>query len=262
MINVKHGLIVILAGFLSVFFILILNNCGSDNIKPVEDARTQYEQAVKLYNKGKYYQAEIEFQRFIYNYPGNTAVDTAQYYLGMSYYKDKDYGMGAGEFKKLLTSFPASAFTDDAQYRLAMSHYYQSPGYALDQTDTFIAIEEFLNFLDNYPLSDYTDSVSLNLKAMRDKLARKAFSTARLYQKMHQSEPALIYYNKVLNDYTDSPFAAEALYRKGECYIKLGKYELARDALLEFTDNNKDHKYYEKATLILREMEDMPKAEK
>ena len=247
---------------LLVIPLLAFNGCGSDNVKPVEDARTQFEKATKLYNKGKYYQAEIEFQHFIYNYPGNTAVDTAQYYLGMCYYKDKDYALGAGEFKKLLTSFPASAFADDAQFRLAMCHYFQSPGFALDQTDTIIAIEEFLNFLDNYPLSDLADSVSANLIELRNKLAKKSFNTARLYQKMNRTEPAIVYYNKVIDNYTDSPYAAESLYRKGECFKKLGKFSQAADALLEFVDNNKDHKYYEKAVAMLREMEDMPKAEK
>ena len=250
------------AAFFSVLLIVALAGCGAPNVKPIEDPRTQFELARKLFDRGKYFQAESEFQRFIYNFPGNTAIDTAQYLLSMCYYKDKDYALGAGEFKKLLTSFPASDFADDAQYRLAMCHYFQSPGYALDQTDTFIAIEEFSNFLDNYPGSEFEDSVVIYLKDMRDKVAQKTFSTARLYQKLNYFDPAIMYYDRVLEDSPDSPFVPEALFRKGECYIKLEKYIQAREAFLEYIEKYKDQKYYEKATSALRRLEDMPQAEK
>ncbi|MBD3169203.1 MAG: outer membrane protein assembly factor BamD [candidate division Zixibacteria bacterium] len=239
----------------------ILAGCGGSNVKPVLDAEDQLKLATQLYEDGKYLKAESEFQRFIYNYPGNNAVDTAQFYLAMSYYMDKDYTLAAGEFNKVLTLFPSSEFADDSQYRLAMCHYHQSPHFALDQTDTEIAIENFMTFLDYYPFSEHADSANVYLTEMRDKLAKKAFRTARLYQKLKRFEPAVIYYDKVIDLYPESPYVPESVYRKAECYLELEQYEDARQALFEFIDTFKDHEFYKEATEKLRKLEDLPRAE-
>lgn len=239
-----------------------LIGCGSRYVKQHLGARDQYEYAMNLYKKEKYYQAAIEFQKFVYSFPGNNEVDTAQYYLGMCYYKDEDYALGAGEFKKILTSFPASEFADDAQYRLAMCHYYQSPKYSLDQTDTYIAIDEFLNFIDNFPASEYQDSAVIYLKELRNKLARKALANGRLYQGLNKYESAIVYYDMLLDRYPESPYAADALYRKGECLLVLEKYMEAREVFLEYLDRYQDHKFHDKTISILRDLENMPKAEK
>ena len=242
--------------------VLLLGGCGAGGVKPIEDSQSQFKRAMELFNKKKYYEAETEFQRFIYNFPGNTAVDTAQYYLAMCYFDDNDYALAGGEFKKLLTSFPASAFADDAQYRLAMSHYHQSPNYYLDQTDTYIAIEEFLNFLDKYAISEFSDSANFYLKEMRNKLARKTFKAGELYQKLNEYDPAVLYYDRVLDDYADSPFSEEALYHKGECLISLKKDIRARDAFLEYIDKYENGKFHKDATNKLRILEDKPQAKK
>ncbi|MBD3234654.1 MAG: outer membrane protein assembly factor BamD [candidate division Zixibacteria bacterium] len=239
----------------------IIAGCGSKNVKPVADPDDQLKIAMKLYEKEKYYEAETEFQKFIYNYPGNKAVDTAQYYLGMSYYKDGDYALAAGEFKKFLTSFPASDFADDAQYHLAMSHYHQSPGYELDQSETRLAIDEFLNFLDGYPLSEHADSASVKLTEMRNKLAKKTFKTGRLYQKLNQFDPAILYYNRLITEYPESPYVEESVFRKGECYLKLEKDIKAREAFLEYLNRFENGKYHGDVVDHLRDLEDKPKAE-
>ncbi|MCP4634055.1 MAG: outer membrane protein assembly factor BamD [candidate division Zixibacteria bacterium] len=245
-----------------LFSTIAIIGCGSDNIKQVADPETQFKRAMELYEKGKYYKAETEFQMFIYNYPGNTSVDSAQYLLAMCYYKDRDYAIGAGEFKKFLTSFPTSPFADDSQYRLALCHYHQSPHYALDQMDTYIAIDEFYTFLDDYPKSELEDSVSMYLNEMRNKLAKKSFRTAKMYQGFNLFDPAILYYNKILKEYSDSQFSSEALFRRSECHFKLDKPLEAREDLLEYIDRYKGEKYYNKATKRLREIEDNTRTEK
>jgi outer membrane assembly lipoprotein YfiO len=143
-----------------------------------------------------------------------------------------------------------------------MAHYHQSPDYALDQTDTHIAIDEFLTFLDNYPYSGFADSAVTHLSEMREKLALKNFKAARMYQKMNFYDPAILYYDHVLENYPQSSYSAEALYRKGECLIKLEKYLEARDSFLLYIEEYKDHKYYDDAVAKLREIEDLPKVER
>ncbi|MBD3403564.1 hypothetical protein GF420_11760, partial [candidate division GN15 bacterium] len=44
-----------------------------------------YEAGLKHYNEEKYLQSIDYFQAIVFNYPGESVVDTAQYYLALSY---------------------------------------------------------------------------------------------------------------------------------------------------------------------------------
>jgi len=112
-----------------------------------------------------------------------------------------------------------------------------------------------------YPSSGYADSASVHLQELRNKLSHKLFSTGRLYQKMGYYDPATMYYNKLLEDYPNSPFAEESVFRAGECYLKLEKYIPAREKLLSYVDSYKDGKFHKKAVSLLRKIEDIKKAE-
>ena len=52
----------------------------------------------------------------------------------------------------------------------------------------------------------------------RDKLAHKEFFNARLYHKMKEYPAARIYYDLVLSNYYDTPYAAKAQYYKALSY--------------------------------------------
>jgi len=65
------------------------------------------------------------------------------------------------------------------------------------------------------------------LSASRMKLAKKEYKSADLYRKMAEYQAAVVYFDGVLNNYYDTPFAEEALFRKGECLMKLKQWQEA-----------------------------------
>jgi outer membrane protein assembly factor BamD len=183
--------------------------------------------AKKLLEKGDYYDAKTQFTILALNYPGTPIADEAQYYLAESHFGLKEYILAAAEYEKLVRNYPQSEFVDDAEYKVALCYYKLSPHYALDQKYTRMAIEKFQQFLEDFPNSPLKSEAEKRLRELRNKLAKKEFKNAELYRKLQFYQSAIIYYDEVLNNYYDSPYAEEALFRKGESLLKLKKFSEA-----------------------------------
>jgi outer membrane protein assembly factor BamD len=220
--------------------------CGKKP-RTVLPAADQFVKAKDLYDRGKYYRAQLEFENLIYTYPGNTVIDTAQYYLGMSYYNQKDYGLSTGELKRLLTSYPTSAFADDAQYYIAMSHYRMSPKSSLDQSETYLAIDEFNQLISNYPTSSYMADARSKVGELEDKLAKKSFKIGELYLKLNDYKSALTYFAFVRDNYPSTDWAIKAFYYSGEAQLKLNRLSDAKDTFEKFLLGFSDHELALKA---------------
>jgi len=202
---------------------------------------------MKYYNEEKFLKSQAELQRLIYSFPGQPFIDTAQFYMSMSLYNMKRYPEAVGEFRRLLTAYPSSAFADNAQYQLGMCHYEQSPGYARDQEDTYTAIDEFSVFLSRYPQSDLADSARTKLNEMYDKLAKKTFKNGELYLKLHDYDPALLYFDQVRDNYPDTEWAHRALYYSGEAMLGLNRKSDALETFQNFVIAFPDHELSKKA---------------
>jgi len=200
-----------------------------------------------LYNRGKYIKSQIEFQRMVYSFPGQTFADTIQFYLAMSFLGMEHHPEAIGEFKKFLQAYPTSPLADDAQYYCGISHYEQSPKYSLEQTESYAAIDEFSMFLSKYPSSELADDAREKLNVLYDKMAKKLFKAGHLYLKMNDYEPALLYFLNVRDNYPSTEWAKYSLYYTGETQMKLGKYPEALEAFQNFVSAFPDDKLISKA---------------
>ena len=233
----------ILLGLLAV---IVISGCGKKP-RPVLPAAEQFVRAKDLYDRGKYYKAQLDFENLIYTYPGNTVIDTAEYYLGMCYYQQKDYGLAAGEFKRLMNAYPNSDFADDAQYYIAMSHYRMSPKYSLDQVETNLAIQEFNKLISDFMLSPFTKEAREKVVELEDKLARKSFNAGILYLKLGHYKAALTYFAFVRDNYPSTDWAIQSFYYTGEAQYKSKKYAEAKDTMEKFLLGFANHKLAPKA---------------
>lgn len=220
--------------------IIILAGC-SQKPQPIFSAGDQFTYAKGLYDKGKYYKAQTAFENLIYSYPGNAVIDTAQYYLGMSYYQQKEFSLAIGEYKRLLSAYPGSQFADDSQYQIGMCHYKMSPKYQLDQSETHEAVNEFHTLISEYPASPFMADAQIKIKELEDKLAEKAFKTGQLYMKLRDYESALVYFSYVRDNYTSTDWAIKSYYYTGEAYVKLERYDDALEIFQNFLNGFANH---------------------
>jgi outer membrane protein assembly factor BamD len=237
----------------TLVLLIALSSCGKKPHK-VLSAPEQFLRAKELYDRGKYYNAQLEFENLIYAYPGNTVIDTAQFYLAMCYYNRKDYGLAAGEFNRLLASYPASAFADDAQYYVGMSHYKMSPKYSLDQTESYQAIDEFNQLFSNYPGSPLVKEARERVRELENKLAEKAFKAGELYLKMGNYKSALTYFSYVRDNYPATDWAVKSFYYTGEAQFKMEDYKDAKDTFEKFLQGFSGHELADKAENKLKEV--------
>jgi outer membrane protein assembly factor BamD len=236
---------------------IFLLSCSRGGFKQQDSPREQYDYAMEQYNNNKFYKAQMALQRLIYSFPGQTFIDTAQYYLAMSFYNMDNHPEAIAEYRRLLAAYPTSAFADDAQFHIALSYFEQSPKYYLDQTDTYDAIDEFSLFLTRYPRSSLKEEAQEKLNVLYDKLAEKEYKNGELYLKLHDYEPALIYFEQVRDNYPNTEWAKYALYNTGVAMKKQGRVSDALEIFQNFVLAFPDHKLARKAREKIAEIKSM-----
>lgn len=225
----------------------VLFSCSREAAREQRPPHDQYEEAMALFEKGKFFKAQAQFQRVIYSYPGQTFIDTAQYYLAMSLYNMENYPEAVGEFRRLLTAYPVSPFADDAQFQLGMCHFEESPKYSRDQDETHRAVDEFTEFLNRYPQSPLVGEARENLELLYGKLAKKMFKNGELYLKLNDYGPALLYFDMVRDNYPQTEWAQYALFYSGKAQMKMGRKSDALTTFQDFVMAFPDHKLAGKA---------------
>lgn len=189
----------------------------------------------KLDNK-KHLAAIQAFQTLVYTYPGEPIVDTAQYYLALSYYGNKDYQLAEAEFNRLVVNYPASPYATQAQFMRAVAAYESTPGhFGLDQTDVEAAIKQFEEFIIDHPESELVADANKYLGVARERLAKKTYMSGLTYARMGASRSAKVYYQKVIDEYTSSEFAPLASFNYAQEEMHQHNFDEARRLFDNFT---------------------------
>lgn len=229
-----------------VIFILslIIYACSGsiDTTDMTPEQRLDY--AINLYNNEDYEESVKEFEALVIQYPGSNIVDDAQYYLAMSRYQREEYILAAYQFSRLIKSMPSSEFLADAQFMLADCYYQISPNFSLDQQYTKKAVEEFQVFIDVFPLNPKVGEAEAKIKELNDKLARKEFDTARIYEKLEYYNASIKYYDNVMEVYHDTEFAPLALYNKINVLLSRNRNTEALSESSKFLEKYPGHKYF------------------
>jgi outer membrane protein assembly factor BamD len=212
--------------FIPVLLLLVIAGCSSsvDTTNMTPPNRLSY--AIKLYNDEDYLEAINELQALLLQYPGSSISDDAQFYLAKTRFARQEYIMAAFEFSKLIKNMPASEFVPEAQFMLAECYFELSPNYNLDQKYTKKAIQEFQAFIDFFPTNEKVPEAEKKINELNNKLAKKTYTIAQIYEKLDYHKAAIIYYEDVIETYHDTPYAPMAMYNK----IKV---------LLERNENNR-----------------------
>lgn len=250
----------ILIGAAISVMIVLSAGCGSKGVKLVTNAGDQFNLAKKEYDKEHWLKSIDGFQKVIFNFPGADIVDTAQFYLSMSYYNNKDYELGAVEFRRLMTNYPQSAYYDEAQFMSGMCYLKNTPGhYGLDQEDLKKAIQQLQDFIIDNPDSPMVEKAEKAINDGMTKLARKEYENGMLYFKLHQYKSAKIYFQYVIDNYTGTGYAAKSLFKLAEASFKQKEFTEAltnfNNFIAIYPENELVPKAEEFIALINRQME-------
>lgn len=208
--------------------------------------------ADKLFAAGKAAYEKADWQEAIRNFeevrvqaPASSMATDATYLEAMARFNSDMYSSAALDFHAVRRNFPSSPLAARSQYMAGESYYQIAPRADLDQSYSTLALSEFQLFIRDYPKAPQTliDSAQHRIAEIREKLATKYFLAAQLYDKLDDPKSAIVYYQRVLDDYYDTPLAPESELRIAEINYDRKNVDETRKALDTF-----DAKYLKDAS--------------
>lgn len=229
----------------------VISSCGEyQKALKSEDVAVKLDAATKQYEAEKYNKAIRLFEQIAPAYRGKKEAENLFYMFAQSYYKTKQYYLAGYQFESFASLYPNSAKAEEAAFLGAKSYSELSPVYSLDQTDTDKAIMKMQTFMDKYPNSQYFSEANTTIKALREKLEKKAFEIAKQYNTVSDFKSAIKALDNFIADFPGTPFKEKALYYKLDSSYKLAinsvpakmeeRLNAAKanyDALLKFNSN-------------------------
>ncbi len=240
-----------------LFSLLIFWGCSSSIDTSDMTAQERLDYAKNLYVDEDYVEAQKEFEAILLQFPGSSIADDAQYYLAMTKFNKGEYILAAYEFSKLIKNMPASEFVPDAQFYLGESYYQLSPNFNLDQKYTSKAIEEFQAFIDFFPLNERVSEAERKINELNNKLARKEYSIAVIYEKLEYYTAALKYFEDVFDTYHDTEYGPLALYKRILLLLDRDKESEAVVDMKKFLDKYPEDKNAEDVKGLLNSHEEV-----
>ncbi|MFH1397524.1 MAG: outer membrane protein assembly factor BamD [Candidatus Omnitrophota bacterium] len=137
----------------------------------------------------------------------------AQYKLGLVLKETLNYYEAEEAFNKVVTSYPDSEWAAAAKFQLASCRAALSKGPDYDQGATKEAKDKFESFVQEHPDAVLSKEAQKNIDRLKEQEAESNYNAARFYEKQKAFQSAEIYYNEVINNYSDSPWAARAIER-------------------------------------------------
>jgi outer membrane protein assembly factor BamD len=195
---------------LAVLGMLLIAGCGAGVIPPIHSESERLEVARRLFAQGDYTQSIELLKTYVSNNAGSANVDDAIYLLGEGYLKTKEFPSAQVEFERLLRDYPESDSSGSAAFRLGDALFGQSRGPDFDQEFTHKALDQWESYRRSYPGHWRMPEAERRIGETRRRLAAKMLHNGQLYLKLKLGDPARMYFQRVLDDYPETPQAGEA----------------------------------------------------
>ncbi|MGC1204904.1 MAG: outer membrane protein assembly factor BamD [Flavobacteriaceae bacterium] len=186
-----------------------------------------------LYNEGKFAKANKLFAQIVPNYRGKPQAEKLMYLYSMSYYKMRDFYISGYQFERFAASYPKSEKLEEASFLSAKSYYMLSPVYSKDQKETKQALEKIQTFIDLFPESEYLAEANELTKELDFKLEKKAFETAKQYNRISDYPASVRSFDNFLFDFPGSTLKEEALFYRLDSAYKLAMNSVERKRTLQ-----------------------------
>ncbi len=208
--------------------LFLVPGCAGKGPPALKGADFYFEEGRRDFERHRYMQAVESFQRIVSNFPGHARVAEAQYYLAESYFGMQEYVNAAFEYERLVDTYPSSKWRDDAQFKIGESYFEQSRRAALDQSETYEALNAFRRFIEDNPGSPLVATARERIEEGRGRLAKKQFLAAQLYHRQGHLKAARLTYEQMINAYPETSWYWQGLAQLGRVARQQGETAEAR----------------------------------
>ena len=213
-----------------LILISFLNACSKDKIKKsqiiekdldlqvleaYQEGLTSLEKGDVLFAAKKFNEAEILFPQSIW-------APKSALMAAYSYYSQDYYGDAIAELDRFIKIYPYDKNLDYAYYLLATSYYEQIVNEEKDLQSMTEAKKNFTKVINKFPKTEYSLDANFKLDLINQILASKEMYIGRYYFEKKKWIASINRFLNVINDYNETIYTEEALYRLVEMYYILG----------------------------------------
>ena len=196
----------------------------------------KYEVAKAYYLEGEYNKASQLLETMVTMLKGGDKAEESIMLLAMCYYNSKDYETASQYFKLHYSNYPRGEYAEFSRFYSGKSLFMGITEPELDQSGTYVAINELQLFMEYFPQSGYRDEAQDLIVKMQDVLVKKEYLSAKLYYDLgdymaymgNNYEASIITAQNALKDF---PFTS---LREDLCMLILrAKYKMAHNSVKE-----------------------------
>lgn len=231
---------------ISLLFLLVMASSCNEYQKVLKSPNVdyKYEKAVEYYEAGEYEKAYPLFDELLVLFRGSEKAADVYYYYAMCSFEVEDFILAAYHFKNFAKTFPTHPKTEMAYYMVGYCNYLESPEYSLDQDYTYKAINDLQLFANLYPSSDMLLSANELIDELRAKLERKSYEKALQYFHMEYYQSAVVSFNNVIDDFPDTEYREEAMFRKCLAAYRLAEKSISEKQLQRYIESRTAYKEF------------------
>lgn len=218
---------------LVMFFVLSCSSnsekySGNEVNKEFSSPESQYTEAMILFDGGKYEEAISIFKNIERIYPLSNEAIQSQIMSGFADYIRLDYDSAIFKFNRIIKKYPSLKNIDYVYYIKALCYYEQISHEGLDGEYNNLALKNLNQVIIRFPDSKYAKDSYQKIILVKSNIAAKNMTIGRFYQKNNKFTAALNRYKIVVNNFEETKFTPEALYRISEIYYSIGMIEDAK----------------------------------
>ena len=239
---------------LAIALVLFLAGCSKD----IDYEALEKNSAEEILAKGKaemtannYNDAAKIFEELEKLHPYSKLTADAQLLAGDCYYKKGKFDEATSSYEIFVTTHPVHEKVPYAIYMLGLINYEQMPIIERDQDATVTSLSYFEELCNRYPDSKYAKDAKVKIKTLRNQIAGREVFVARYYQKRINYAAAVGRLNSVIDNYSDTIHAPEAMLRLIECYTAMGFASEAKNVNKLLQSQHKNTNWAEHARNIL-----------
>lgn len=244
-----------------VFLLAIVgSSCQYDKLLKSSNYKLKYEKALEYYDAGDYTKAVGLFEQLNSVLKATDRADTVLYYLSNSYFEQDNYILAEHHYQQFYETFGNHEWADDAEFKSAYCNYELSPRPALDQGYTRKAINKFNLFITRHPNHPKVAECHKLIQELKDKLAIKAYRSAKLYYDMEDYKAAVIALENALKRFPNTTHREEIRFLILRSQFLLAsnsikdkqkeRYQNTLDAYYTFTSEYPDSDYSDEVKQI------------
>lgn len=211
--------------FFLVTLIICALNLAYSQVVTEEEINNQFNNAVALFNSGKYDEALAGFNKIIIDYKYNSKTTASEFFKAKIYFELKQYNQFKYTAEQFAEAYPNSNYIDEM--RLLLTKYY------IDIANYYNAFKEILFIIDKTKSSEY----ELKAKEIGEGISAKYLNDTQL--------------DRLSSSFSSSKVKSYVLLQQGKYLIRNGNTPDAKNKFSELTRTYPESDEYNEAKKLL-----------